>query len=309
MRKLDEAEIRQEHTRLTKQARELGVLLKDEKQRWRLIAAEIRKTRVAFGAKTELGKRRTEIAAPPAAVVIPIDVAVEKEPLTIVCSAKGWIRAFKGHLEAGAEVKYKDGDGPAYRLHGETTDKLILFATDGRFYTLGCDRLPPGRGNGEPVRLMFDLSNDHDIVALLVHRPGRKLVVVSSDGRGFIAAEDGVIAQTRGGKRVLNVRGDVEAQACVPVDSDHVAVIGENRKLLVFPLSELPEMARGRGVKLQSYRDGGLSDITTFHLAAGLSWSLGARTRTETDLAAWIGKRAQAGRLPPKGFPRTNRFS
>ena len=309
LRKLDEAEIRQEHTRLTKQARELGVLLKDEKQRWRLIAAEIRKTRAAFGAKTELGKRRTEIAAPPAAVVIPIDVAVEKEPLTIVCSAKGWIRAFKGHLEAGAEVKYKDGDGPAYRLHGETTDKLILFATDGRFYTLGCDRLPPGRGNGEPVRLMFDLSNDHDIVALLVHRPGRKLVVVSSDGRGFIAAEDGVIAQTRGGKRVLNVRGDVEAQACVPVDGDHVAVIGENRKLLVFPLSELPEMARGRGVKLQSYRDGGLSDITTFHLAAGLSWSLGARTRTETDLAAWIGKRAQAGRLPPKGFPRTNRFS
>jgi len=309
LRKLDEAEIRQDHARLTKQARELGVLLKDEKQRWRLIAAEIRKTRAAFGAKTELGKRRTEIAAPPAAVVIPIDVAVEKEPLTIVCSAKGWIRAFKGHLEAGAEVKYKDGDGPAYRLHGETTDKLILFATDGRFYTLGCDRLPPGRGNGEPVRLMFDLSNDHDIVALLVHRPGRKLVVVSSDGRGFIAAEDGVIAQTRGGKRVLNVRGDVEAQACVPVDGDHVAVIGENRKLLVFPLSELPEMARGRGVKLQSYRDGGLSDITTFHLAAGLSWSLGARTRTETDLAAWIGKRAQAGRLPPKGFPRTNRFS
>jgi len=309
LRKLDEAEIRQEHARLTKEARELGVLLKDEKQRWRLIAAEIRKTRSAFGAKTELGMRRTEIAAPPAAVVIPIDVAVEKEPVTIVCSAKGWIRAFKGHLEAGAEVKYKDGDGPAYRLHGETTDKLILFATDGRFYTLGCDRLPPGRGNGEPVRLMFDLSNDHDIVALLVHRPGRKLVVVSSDGRGFIAAEDGVIAQTRGGKRVLNVRGDVEAQACVPVDGDHVAVIGENRKLLVFPLSELPEMARGRGVKLQSYRDGGLSDITTFHLAAGLSWSLGARTRTETDLAAWIGKRAQAGRLPPKGFPRTNRFS
>ncbi len=309
LRKLDEAEIRREHARLTKEARELSALLKDEKQRWRLIAAEIRETRVAFGAKTELGMRRTEIGAPPAAVVIPMDVAVEKEPVTIVCSAKGWIRAFKGHLEAGAEVKYKDGDGPAYRLHGETTDKLILFATNGRFYTLGCDRLPPGRSHGEPVRLMFDLANDHDIVALMMHRPGRKLLVVSSDGRGFVAAEDGVIAQTRGGKRVLNVRGDVEAQACVPVDGDHVAVIGENRKLLVFPLSELPEMARGRGVKLQSYRQGGLSDITTFDLAAGLSWSLGERTRTETDLAAWIGKRAQAGRLPPKGFPRTNRFS
>ncbi len=309
LRKLDEAEIREEHVRLTQQAEELSALLKDEKKRWRVIAEEIRGTRAAFGAKTELGRRRTEIGAPPAAVVIPIDIAVEKEPVTIVCSAKGWIRAFKGHLEAGAEVKYKDGDGPAFRLDGETTDKLILFATNGRFYTLGCDRLPPGRGHGEPVRLMIDLSNDHDIVALMVHRPGRKLLIAASDGRGFIAAEDGVIAQTRGGKQVLNVRGDVEAQACEAVDGDHIAVIGENRKLLVFPLSELPEMARGRGVRLQSYRDGGLSDIATFHLAAGLSWSLGERTRTETDLTAWIGKRAQAGRLPPKGFPRTNRFS
>jgi topoisomerase-4 subunit A len=185
----------------------------------------------------------------------------------------------------------------------------VLFATNGRFYTLGCDRLPPGRGNGEPVRLMLELSNDHEIVSLMVHEPGRKLVVASSDGRGFIAAEDGVMAQTRSGKQVLNVRGDVEAQACVPLTGDHVAVIGENRKLLVFPATELPEMGRGRGVKLQSYRDGGLGDITTFDLKAGLTWSLGSRARTETDLAAWIGKRAQSGRLPPKGFPRSNRFS
>jgi topoisomerase-4 subunit A len=309
LRKLDEAEIRGEHVRLIKEAKELGALLKDEKRRWQVIAAEIRETRAAFGTKTELGRRRTEIGAPPTAVVIPIDVAVEREPVTIVCSAKGWIRGFKGHLEAGAEVKYKDGDGPSFRLHCETTDRLILFATNGRFYTLGCDGLPPGRGHGEPVRLMIDLSNDHDIVALMVHRPGRKLLMASTDGRGFIVAEDGVIAQTRGGRQVLNVRGDVEAQACVPVEGDHVAVIGENRKLLVFPLSELPEMGRGRGVRLQSYRDGGLSDIATFALAAGLSWSLGERTRTETDLATWIGKRAQAGRLPPKGFPLSNRFS
>ena len=265
--------------------------------------------RTAFGGKTELGRRRTEIGPPPSALVIPLDIAVEREPVTIVCSAKGWIRAFKGHLAADAEVKYKEGDGPGYRLHGETTDKLVLFATNGRFYTLGCDRLPPGRGNGEPVRLMIDLSNDHDILALVVHRPGRKLVVASSDGRGFIVAEDDVIAQTRGGKKVLNVDGDIEAQTCAPLEGDHVAVIGDNRKLLVFPASELPEMARGRGVKLQSYRDGGLSDLTTFALAAGLSWSLGQRTRTETDLAAWVGKRAQAGRLPPKGFPRSNRFN
>ncbi len=309
LRKLDEAEIREEHARLTKEAKELKILLRDEKKRWRAIAEEIREMRAAFGAKTELGRRRTEIGSPPAAVVIPIDIAVEKEPVTVICSAKGWIRAFKGHLEPEAEVKYKDGDGPGFRLHALTTDKLVLFATNGRFYTLGCDRLPPGRGNGEPVRLMVDLSNDHEIVSLMVHEPGRKLVVASSDGRGFIAAEDGVMAQTRSGKQVLNVRGDVEAQACVPLAGDHVAVIGENRKLLVFPATELPEMGRGRGVKLQSYRDGGLGDITTFDLKAGLSWTLGARTRTETDLTAWIGKRAQAGRMPPRGFPQSKKFS
>ena len=309
LRKLDEADIRDEHAGLTVDAKALRALLRDNKKRWQNIAAEIRDMRKAFGGKTELGRRRTEIGAAPSAMVIPLDIAVEKEPVTIICSAKGWIRGFKGHLAADAEVKYKEGDGPGFRLHGETTDKLVLFATNGRFYTLGCDRLPPGRGNGEPVRLMIDLSNDHEILALMVHRPGRKLVVASNDGRGFIVAEDEVMAQTRGGKQVLNVRGDIEAQACVPLDGDHVAVIGDNRKLLIFAATDLPEMARGRGVKLQSYRDGGLSDLTTFDLAAGLSWSIGERTRTETDIAAWLGKRAQAGRLPPKGFSRSNRFS
>ena len=309
LRKLDEADIREEYARLEGEAKALRGLLRDQKKRWQCIATEIRDMRKAFGGKTELGRRRTEIGPPPSAVVIPLDIAVEKEPVTIICSAKGWIRAFKGHLAADAEVKYKEGDGPSFRLHGETTDKLVLFATNGRFYTLGCDRLPPGRGNGEPVRLMIDLSNDHEILALMVHRPGRKLVVGSSDGRGFIVAEDEVMAQTRGGKQVLNVRGDIEAHVCVPLEGDHVAVIGENRKLLIFPATDLPEMARGRGVKLQSYRDGGLSDLTTFDLAAGLSWRIGERTRTDGDIAAWLGKRAQAGRLPPKGFSRTNRFS
>ncbi|HSR56187.1 MAG TPA: DNA topoisomerase IV subunit A [Alphaproteobacteria bacterium] len=309
LRKLDEIEIRQEHADLTKEAKGLRALLRDEKKRWRVISDEIKEIREAFGPKTDLGRRRTEIGTPPAAVVIPIDIAVEKEPITVICSAKGWIRAFKGHLDPEAEVKYKDGDGPGFRLQAMSTDKLVLFATNGRFYTLGCDRLPPGRGNGEPVRLMVDLSNDHDIVSLRVHEAGRKLVVASSDGRGFIVAEDDVLAQTRTGKQVLNVRGDIEAQACVPLAGDHVAVIGENRKLLVFPTSDLPEMSRGRGVKLQSYRDGGLSDIKTFDLDDGLSWASGGRTRTETDLRAWIGKRAQAGRLPPKGFTRSNKFA
>ncbi len=304
LRKLEEKDIRAEHARLTAEAKDIRALLRNEKSRWVVIADEIKAMRESFGAKTELGKRRTEIGDAPSAVVIPIDVAIEKEPVTVVVSAKGWIRAFKGHVAPDVEVKYKDGDGPGVRLHAETTDKLLIFATNGRFYTLGCDRLPPGRGNGEPVRLMVDMSNDHDIVQVLVHQPGRKLVVASSDGRGFIVGEDDVIAQTRSGKQALNVKGDIEAHVCKPVAGDSVAVVGENHKLLIFPVGELPEMTRGRGVKLQAYRDGGLADLTTFNRKDGLSWPQGDRTRTETDLTAWIGKRAQAGRLPPRGFPK-----
>jgi topoisomerase-4 subunit A len=221
-----------------------------------------------------------------------------------VCSEKGWIRGFKGHLAADADVKYKEGDGPGFMLHAETTDKLLVFATNGRFYMIGCDKLPAGRGNGEPVRLMVDLGNDHDIVQMMIHKPGRKLVVASSDGRGFIVPEDEVIAQTRAGKQVLNVKRQVEAAVCKPVEGDSLAVIGENRKLLIFSVKEMPVMTRGRGVKLQAYRDGGLADLTTFNKKEGLSWQQADRTRTETDLTAWIGKRSQAGRLPPRGFPK-----
>jgi topoisomerase-4 subunit A len=304
LRKLEEKQIRAEHAELTAQAKELRALLKNEKKRWEAIAGEIRAMREKFGTKTELGKRRTEIGDAPAAVVIPIDIAIEKEPVTVVCSAKGWIRGFKGHLAADADVKYKEGDGPGFMLHAETTDKLLVFATNGRFYTIGCDKLPAGRGNGEPVRLMVDLGNDHDIVQMMIHKPGRKLVVASSDGRGFMVPEDDVIAQTRAGKQVLNVKGQVEAAACKVVEGDSLAIIGENRKLLIFPVKELPVMTRGRGVKLQAYRDGGLADLTTFNKKEGLSWQQADRTRTETDLTAWIGKRSQAGRLPPRGFPK-----
>ena len=304
LRKLEEKQIRAEHTELTAQAKDLRALLKNEKKRWEAIAGEIRAMREKFGAKTELGKRRTEIGDAPAAVVIPIDIAIEKEPVTVVCSEKGWIRGFKGHLAADADVKYKEGDGPGFMLHAETTDKLLVFATNGRFYMIGCDKLPAGRGNGEPVRLMVDLGNDQDIVQLMIHKPGRKLVVASSDGRGFIVPEDEVIAQTRAGKQVLNVKGQVEAAVCKPVEGDSLAVIGENRKLLIFSVKEMPVMTRGRGVKLQAYRDGGLADLTTFNKKEGLSWQQADRTRTETDLTAWIGKRSQAGRLPPRGFPK-----
>jgi topoisomerase IV subunit A len=221
----------------------------------------------------------------------------------------GWIRAMKGHLAPDAELKFKDGDGPRFTLHAETTDRLLLFASNGRFYTLNCAQLPGGRGMGEPLRLMIDLPNEADMVALLVHRPGERLLVASTAGDGFVVAVDDVVAQTRAGKGAMNLREGVRAQVCRPVAGDHVAVVGENRKLVVFPLDDLPEMARGKGVRLQRYKDGGLADATTFVLADGLSWKDPAgRTRTETDLAPWMGPRASAGRVVPRGFPRDTRF-
>ncbi|MBM3516795.1 MAG: DNA topoisomerase IV subunit A, partial [Alphaproteobacteria bacterium] len=192
--------------------------------------------------------------------------------------------------------------------HAETSDRLVLFATSGRFYTLPCGRLPRGRGHGEPLRLMFDLGNDEDIVTLFVHRPGRSLLVVASDGRGFLVSEDAVLAQTRQGRRVLNVASRVEAQICVPAEGDTVAVVGENRKLLLFPLSEVPTLTRGRGVRLQRYREGGVADARAFVLADGLAWQSGGRERRERDIDPWLGKRGQAGRMAPRGFPRNNRF-
>ena len=308
LRKLDEVAIGEEFEALTAERGKLGGVLKDKARRLKILAREIEEIRKRFGEKTEIGRRRTEIGPPPDTVVIPPDATVERQDITVACSAKGWIRAFKGHLEDVSEIKNKEGDATKFVFHAQTTDKILIFATNGRFYTLGCDGLPPGRGFGEPVRLMIELSNEHDLVNMFVHRPGRKLLVAASDGRGLVVAEDDVVAQTRIGKQVLNVKGDAEAQACAPVEGDAVAVVGENRRLLIFPLIEVPTRNRGRGVILQKYRQGGLADIKTFTLAEGLSWKSGERTRTETDLTSWIGKRAQAGRLPPKGFARTNRF-
>ncbi len=308
LRKLDEAEIHEEFEALSAERGDLRRLLEDEARRLNVIAREIKEIAKRFGSETEIGRRRTEIRPPPSAVGIPLDETVEREDITVVCSVKGWVRAFRGHLTEASEVRYKEGDRAKFVLHAETTDKLLIFGTNGRFYTLGYGNLPPGRGQGEPVRLMVDLGNDHDVVCVLVHRPGRKLVVAASDGRGFIVEEDGVLARTRGGKQVLNVKGAVEAQACVPAEGDAIAVLGENRRLLVFKLDELPTMSRGRGVMLQRYREGGLADIKVFDSPQGLSWRTGERTRREMDLEPWWGKRAQTGRLPPAGFPRSNRF-
>ena len=261
-----------------------------------------------FGAETELGRRRTEIGAPHEPLEMPSDALVEREPITLICSAKGWIRAARGHLDEAATVKYKEGDRERFRFHAETTDKLVLFATNGRFYTISCDKLPGSRGLGEPVRLMIELANDQDVVALFVHRPGRRLLVASSDGRGFVVEEDGVLAEKRTGKQVLNLVKQAEACICVAADGDSVAVVGDNRRLLLFPAAELPVLARGRGVILQRYRDGGLSDAKMFNKADGLSWKTGAGVRNGGAAAEWHGKRSRAGRVVPRGFPKGNNF-
>lgn len=309
LRKLEEISIREEHDALVKEQKDLKGLMKNEKRRWAVIGDQVKEIKAKFGPKSDLGARRSEIGSPPSEVVIPLEAVVEREPVTVLCSSKGWVRSLKGHQEDVSDAKYKEGDRERFVVHAQTTDKLLVFATNGRFYTLGVDKLPGGRGFGEPLRLMMGLPNDQDIVGLLVHTPGRKLLVASSDGRGFVVPEDEVVAQTKNGKQVLNIGEGAEALVCSPVDGDHVAVVGENRKLIIFPLDELPEMTRGRGVILQKYKDGGLSDAKTFHLAEGLTWVAGAgRIRTETKLTAWLGKRSQAGRLPPNGFARSNKF-
>jgi topoisomerase-4 subunit A len=310
LRRLEEMEIKGEHKALATEQTELNKLLKSEKGRWAKIADEIAEIRKQFGAKTQDGKRRTEIGDAPKVIDVPLDAFIEREPITVLLSEKGWIKAAKGHLDdaAIADVKYKEGDRARFAVRAETTDKLLLFATNGRFYTLAGDKLPGGRGFGEPVRLMIELGNEHDAVALFVYRPGMKFIVASSVGRGFIVKSDDVFAQTRSGKQALNVSGDEEAAACAPVEGDTVAVIGENRKMLLFPVKEVPEMARGRGVILQRYKDGGLSDIKTFTYKEGLTLQQGDRTRTETDIRDWLGTRAQAGRLPFKGFNKANKF-
>jgi topoisomerase-4 subunit A len=309
LRKLEEEGIKKEHGELTDEQADLKKLMKDEDRQWKVIAAQVGEIKKRFGRDTPIGGRRTELGEAPSDVVVPLEAVVEREPVTILCSAKGWIRAMKGHQEDVSDAKHKEGDRGRFVLRAQTTDKLLIFATNGRFYTIGIDKLPGGRGFGEPVRLMIDLPNDQDLVALFVHRPERKLLVASANGRGFVVSEEEVIAQTKNGKQVLNLAEGEEAAVAAPVEGDSVAVIGENRKLLLFPLEELPEMTRGRGVILQKYKDGGLSDVKTFTLADGLTWSAGAgRTRSETKLTAWIGKRAQAGRLPPNGFPRSNKF-
>ncbi len=311
LRKLEEMELKRERDALLLERGELKGLLGDVMQQWAKIIEQLREVKKQFG-KGGAGARRTDLADAPDVEDVPIEAMIEKEPITVVCSARGWIRALKGHTALEAEMKFKDGDEGRFIFHAHTTDKLLLLGDNGRFYTLPAANLPGGRGMGEPVRLMVDLPNEAGIVALFIHRPGRELIIGSSAGDGFVVAEDEVIAQTRSGKQVLNVKGDVRARICQPVVGDHVACVGINRKVLIFPVAELPRLGRGKGVRLQKYADkeGELSDVKSFNLADGLQWlDSGGRTRTVLELDEWRGKRAASGRMAPRGFPRDNRFN
>jgi len=309
LRRLEELEIKQELKTLGAESEEIEKLLASDRRQWTALAKEIKTTQAEFGGDTVLGGRRTLIGAAPVAVEIPVAALVEREPITVLLSQKGWIRAVKGHNVNLADQKYKEGDGSRFAVPAETTDRLVAFGTNGRFYMLAADKLPGGRGQGEPIRLMIDLPNEHDIVALFPHRPGLKLLVASNDGRGFIVDGEEALAQTRAGKQVLTPSNGSRAAVCVPAEGDMAAFVGDNRRMLVVELSEIPEMARGRGVILQRHRAGGLADAKVFSSAEGLSWRQSeSRTRTEFDLTPWHGARGAAGRGVPQGFPRSNRF-
>ena len=315
LRRLEEMQIREEHTALTKEQKELKKLIGSERLQSEKLIEEIKLVDSRFGLKTALGKRRTVIAEAKevekilatAEEVAVLETAVEREPVTIVCSDKLWIRTLKGHQEESDAVKYREGDRRKFWLHAQTTDRLMLFATDGRFFTLDCAKLPGGRGLGEPLRDFIDLPPEADIVAVFVHREGRKLLLAAMSGHGFVTGEDDAVAMTRSGRRVMNVPPGIEAVVCTFVEGDSVAVLGENRKLLIFPLAEMPELARGRGVILQRYKDGHLGDARVFVWKGGLRDANG-RTFTPAELKEYRGARAQAGRITPRGFSKANRL-
>ncbi len=319
LRRLEEMELKREQEELMRERAGLEDLLDSEDLQWDRISEQLKETKKLFGKNYEGGARRTQFAEAGVVEDVPLEAMIEREPITVVCSQMGWIRAMSGHIDLSRELKFKDGDGPRFTFHAETTDRILIFGVNGRFYTLSAANLPGGRGMGEPVRLMVDLPNDVEIFDMFIHTPDQKLLVASNAGNGFVVNQNDVLAQTRNGKQVLNVGDDV-AKACVPIVGDHVAIMSENRKMLVFPVSELPEMGRGKGVRLQKYHsargkqgvlelDGGLCDVKTFDLEQGLSWpAAGDRTRTEVDMSPWIGKRAGVGKAPPYGFPRDNKF-
>jgi topoisomerase-4 subunit A len=315
LRKLEEMELRREHSELVKERDELTKLVESPTLQRKRLKKDLADLRKRYSPESDIGRRRTLVEEAAPAREIPLEAMIEKEPITVILSERGWIRAMSGHrdLASADTLKFKEGDGPMIAFHAQTTDKLLLATETGRIFTLGADKLPGGRGFGDPVRSLLDMDGTGAIVALMPARAGGELLLASSDGRGFVAAVGDVIAETRKGKQVMNVRTGGKLSVVHPImaEADSIAIIGENRKLLVFSLSELPRMARGQGVQMQRYRDGGLSDVIAFRLSDGLSWTMGGdsgRTRTEHDMTPWRVARGAAGRMPPTGFPRDNRF-
>jgi topoisomerase-4 subunit A len=315
LRKLEEMELKKERADLAKEAEELEALVASPARQRTRLKRDLAKLRERYSEETEIGRRRTLIEEQGPAREIPLEAMIEREPISVILSQRGWVRAMKGHIDlASAEaLKFKEGDGPAFAFHAQTTDKLLLIAATGRVYTLAADKLPGGRGFGEPVRLMIDLEGDAGIANLFPYKADQKILFAASDGKGFVAKAEDAVGETRKGRQVVNVRAGATLRIArpIPAEDDYVAAIGDNRKLVVFPLSEVPELARGQGAQLQRYRDGGLSDATTFRFEEGLSWPMGGesgRYRTETDLTQWRAARGAAGRMPPTGFPRDNRF-
>jgi topoisomerase IV subunit A len=313
LRKLEEMELRKEQDALLAEEAELNALLESPARQRTRLKRDLKALRKDYAEDTPLGRRRTLIAEAAPAVEFSMDAMIEKAPVTVILSQKGWIRAASGHVPLDQDFKYKEGDGLAFVLHAQTTEKLVLAASDGRFYTLGCDKLPGARGFGEPVRTMIDLESEATVSAMMVHRPGGRLLLASSHGKGFVAEMNELLAETRKGRQVVNLKDGAVLRVIRPIaeNHDHVACVGDNRKLVVFNLEELPVMTRGQGVQLQRYRDGGMSDAITFVLNDGLSWQMGGsgeRTRTETEIRMWKVARGAAGRMPPQGFPKSGKF-
>ena len=312
LRKLEEMELKREQKQLRGEKAEIEALLDSEKVQWKTVAGEIREVRKTFGPDTAIGRRRTTFAeAPDTSDIDFAEAMVEREPITVIVSEKGWIRAMKGHQADLSGVQFKGDDRLKTAFFAETTSKILVVATNGRFFTLEASKLPGGRGFGDPIRLMVDLEEGEDFIAAFPYKPGSKLLVAGSDGRGFVAPADETVANTRKGKGVLTLDAPSKAVVCTEAEGNHVAIVGENRKLLIFPIAQVPEMSRGKGVRLPRYKDGGISDAKVFDLKEGLTWKdTSGRTWTvaKEDLRDWIANRAESGRLPPKGFPKSNKF-
>ena len=309
LNKLQEIEIRGEHDKLSKEKADLEKLLASEKAQWNRIADEVKLTREQFGKTTDIGRRRSQFDEAPEITVDLNEAMIEREPITVVLSEKGWIRALRGHQDDLTKVGFKEGDKLKRAVKTYTTDKLLMLTTNGKVFTLAADKLPGGRGHGEPVRLMIDLEENHDVVELFLHKPGRKLLIASTVANGFVVREDDLIAMTRKGKQVLNLSEPEEAAVIVPAEGDTLAVVGDNRKMLVLPLEEINEMTRGRGIRLMRLTNAQLADARVYTMAEGLKWQDGAgRTHLFEEAEEWLGARASAGRQVPKGFPRSGRF-